>query len=341
MITTYGSRSTGINVYAGAVAVHGVQSANATVIVNNSGSVITSGSRAPAIRAEIFGDSSITITNAAGGVLKSTGRPFTVISLDTDGGLQSVVNNTITNASPSGVLAGGLIQGNIRSFGVANDTFFNNAGATWIMQGDSNFGKGTDVVSNSGTVSMLNSKHDLAAAGAGHYKYGPLVVNTCVTCGHDGWNGQQQQQQQQQYAGGGNVLTDSGSSGSSGGWSNSHWHNNSQYLFHTIFLNGLETFVNNPTGLVTMVDGFANQQIVVSGNFVGNGGTVAVDAYLGGSFNCITCVDKSKSAKDIAQQQQQQQQQQIVVNVTVNGYNSYPDSLEWVVRFLRLVRLLG
>ena len=70
-----------------------------------------------------------------------------------------------------------------------------------------------------------------------------------------------------------------------------------------------------------MVDGFANQQIVVSGNFVGNGGTVAVDAYLGGSFSCITCVDKSKSAKDLAQQQQQQQQQQIVVNVTVNGYN--------------------
>ncbi len=231
-ITTSGSHAPGVLLYAGAFSATGV--ASATALVANAGSIITTGTNAPAISATVFGDSSIIVRNYNGGVIKSTGRPYTVIAATVQGGQAGSyirINNYFN----------GTIQGNVQLSGAAQ-SIFNNAG-TWIMQGNSSFGAGkNDVFNNSlggtgGTVKMLNSNRDFAAAGAGYYVNGPVL---------SGFRGNR---------------------------------------FHTIVVSGLENF-NNDKGLVTMVNGYANQQIALSGNFNGTAAgattsTLAVDAFLG------------------------------------------------------------
>ncbi len=231
-ITTSGSHAPGVLLYAGAFSATGV--ASATALVANAGSIVTTGTNAPAISATVFGDSSIIVRNYNGGVIKSTGRPYTVIAATVQGGQAGSyirINNYFN----------GTIQGNVQLSGAAQ-SIFNNAG-TWIMQGNSSFGAGkNDVFNNSlggtgGTVKMLNSNRDFAAAGAGYYVNGPVL---------SGFPGNR---------------------------------------FHTIVLSGLENF-NNDKGLVTMVNGYANQQIALSGNFNGTAAgattsTLAVDAFLG------------------------------------------------------------
>ena len=193
-IVTYGSTSPGIVANAGAVATLGPAFSSATVTVVNTGSVITNGPESPAISATVFGDSGITITNkpqfvtnagvvtqvAGTGVLKANDWPWTVIELNSKGGLQSTITNTINNN------AGGLIYGNIQSTGVANVTF-NNAG-TWNMVGSSNFGsalQSTNTVNNTGVAEFLvtdgSHRRD---AGVGVYSVFVPDPNSLMSGGH-------------------------------------------------------------------------------------------------------------------------------------------------------------
>ena len=263
-ITTYGSHSPGIVANAGAVASAGPSKASATVTVVNSGPVITVGSFSPAVSTTVFGDSSATILNNAGGILKSTGRPYTAISMNTYGGLLSNITNTVTNA------AGGKIYGNIRSYGVATDTITNSG--LWQMQGNTNLGTGVldtnDLITNTatGVITLINHRRDLRSAGAGYHYGGGAVYGL-----------------------------------------------GRRARFHTTYLFGVDTF--NNAGLISMQDGDPDQQIVVSGNFVGQGGTLAVDAFLGGPPQFVRqgrrLVQVAPSQSDI-----------LTVTGTFSGYHS-------------------
>ncbi|MGH6726733.1 MAG: autotransporter domain-containing protein, partial [Pseudolabrys sp.] len=247
-IWTYGSRSPGISAYAKAIGVQGPAASNATVLINNSGTVITSGSFSPAIYAKVNGDTSITINNAATGVLKATGRPYTVIEMVSYNGLLSTINNTINNA------AGGLIQGNIQSYGLANNTF-NNAG-TWVMQGNSNFSntftRGTNTVNNTGLVTVLNTDR------GNRHRAGYGLVSGSNAPGL--------------YVAG-SVFA--------GVYTGGH-----PPRFYTTAVRGLTNW-NNDGGTISLINGNANQQLLLSGNFNGTQSgpvtsTLKVDANLGG-----------------------------------------------------------
>jgi len=243
-ITTYGSHSPGIRAYAGGVAVGGAGAVAATVTINNSGSVITHGSRSPAITAKVRNDNGITVNNTATGVIKALGWPYTAIALYNIGGAQSPIVDTINNN------AGGLIQGNIRSSGRANVTI-NNVG-TWMMQGNSHFGPGTNTVNNTGLVTVLNTD-----SGNRHRAGYGLVSGSnapgLYTAGSV-------------FAG---VYT--------GG---------RPPRFYTTVVTGLTDW-NNNGGTISLINGNANQQLLLSGNFKGTTSgpvtsTLKVDANLGG-----------------------------------------------------------
>ncbi len=125
---------------------------NATVTVNNSGSILTYGNYSAAIVAGItFGaaDPSITINNAKTGVIIAHGYPYHAV---------------VAFGAPTTINNDGFIQGNVQLTAFA-DTFNNNKGGTWVMKGDSNFGAGNDVVNNGGVVRVLNNLGPYSKAG--------------------------------------------------------------------------------------------------------------------------------------------------------------------------------
>jgi outer membrane autotransporter protein len=296
-VRTTGSSSPGLRLYAGAISAQG-PAPTATITVVNSGVIKTTGSSSYAIDAATFCDPcSINITNNNGGQIIATGYPYTAIRAFTNGvpGPVNITNNL-----------GGLIQGNVQLYGSA-DTFVNSG--RWVMQGNSYFGgAGNNVLNNTatGVITMLDrgppswggdssnsgswssgqgssillagsAKHwdDAAIAGAKvdssaigtYYQSGRILTGEgnyfgCITCEDDKKHHRRHDR----------VET---------------------YLFHTVFLYGKQDiFTVTNAGLISMKDGYSNQQIVVAGNFVGAGGTLQVDAFLGkpGSHSDILTV---------------------------------------------------
>ena len=220
----------------------------ASINVSNSGKIITHGSSADAIHATCVTDPStctITITNSGSGLIAAYGPPYHAIWAHATGSASSV---SITNS--------GKIQGNVQlSSGV--DTFVNSG--TWVMQGNSSFGSGTgDLLNNTSTglIKMLDSYPPSSSNGGAVYGSTRHWGDAYIAGAHYSGVGT--------YYQNGPVLL--------GG----HHHND---LFHTVFLNGLDNFTN--AGTISLKDGYANQQVVVSGNFIGAGGHLYVDAFLG------------------------------------------------------------
>jgi outer membrane autotransporter protein len=148
-ITTTGAGAAGVAAYADAIAFTGT--ATATVTVNNSAAIQTTGAGSNAITAGIvFGSatSGININNTAAGSIIAGGAPYHAV-------MATGAKTTITNA--------GLISGNVLLSAFA-DTFNNNAGGRWVMQGNSDFGAGADAVNNTGDVSMVKAGSTLTAA---------------------------------------------------------------------------------------------------------------------------------------------------------------------------------
>ena len=128
VIKTTGSDSPGLLLYAGAASAVGAPPI-ATITVNNSGTIITTGVDLYAIDATTLCDPcSITINNSNGGKIIASGEPYTAIyaaTWFTPGPIN--INNNL----------GGTIQGNVRLYG-STGTFVN--AGTWVMQGNSFFG---------------------------------------------------------------------------------------------------------------------------------------------------------------------------------------------------------
>ena len=346
-IWTYGNHSEAID-----ATVNGI---NGYIIVRNAGTILTgspddphSGKKSDAISAIVGINGSILIANN-GGTVSTYGKKSDAINVAVLGGVKGSINinnlTTLTSTTNNGVVttttnvgtiaayntgyhavvatgapvtlsSSGYIFGNVQ-LSATNDTF-TNAGK-WTMAGNSNFGRGTDVVSNSGIVTMLSGSNGSSSSSSGDHKHGDhsgrdhVITPSVLAVAGARYSNIGGQQTYYRY---GPLV-----SGNSFGH---HKHGDTNNLFYTVFLSNLETFVNS--GLVDMRDGHPNQQIVVSGNFVGLGGTLGVDAYLGGhrNPNCVVCEpnksDSGSGGSSVGQQQQQQQQQQIIINVTVNGY---------------------
>ncbi len=246
VVTTSGSNSAGLLLYAGAASAQGALP-TATITVNNSGSIITTGYGSAAIDATTLCDPcSITINNSNHGQIVAAGEPYTAIWAATYGNPGPInINNN----------SGGLIQGNVRLYG-STGTFVN--AGHWIMQGNSYFGSGTgDSLNNTSTglITMLDSYPPSGSRSPAIYGSTKGWGDAYIAGAHYSGIGT--------YYQNGPVL--------SGG----HHLN----LFHTVFLNGLDNFTN--AGWISLHDGYANQQVVVSGNFIGAGGHLYVDANLG------------------------------------------------------------
>ena len=263
-IITRGNGSDGV--YATATAFGGTQSASVKVF--NTNLIKTYGAYSEAIDARVVGllTGTINVTNA--GSLIALGSPYTVIKAM---GAATTIDNGWTNPANS-TFYSGYIRGNLQLSNF-NDTFNNLGTATnpsvWVMQGNSDFGRGNDTVNNSGVVRMLNSYGSSSSSSGSIDISVSNSTNTTITVNST------------------TVFPSfaDGAPAGAGYYVNgpvlmSH-HNNNQ--FHTIFIDNLETW-NNSGGLITMVNGYNNQQIVMgpSTNFNGTGNSrLAVDAFLG------------------------------------------------------------
>jgi hypothetical protein len=336
-IWTYGRDSEAID-----ATVNGV---NGRINITNTGTILTgtpddlhSGSKSDAIKAAVGVNGQIVIANI-GGSISTYGTKSDAVNVAVLGGVNGkiIINNT-NNGTNIGTIAAynsgyhaivasgalttinssGYIFGNLQ-LSALNDAF-NNSGK-WMMAGNSNFGRGNDVVSNTGVVTMLSGSNGSSSSSKGHGEHGgrnhKITPSVLAVAGarYSNIGGQQT------YYAFGPVVSGTGH----------HKHGDTSNLFYTVFLSNLETFINgngtSNSGLIDLRDGHPNQQIVVSGNFVGAGGALAVDAYLGGSRNpnCVFCGPnkfETSGGESSGQQQQQQQQQQIVINVTVNNYGT-------------------
>ena len=315
-IRTYGYGATGVKVYAGASAIH----STALINVTNSGSIITSGSYADAIDATCTtdpGTCAITVTNTGTGIIKATGAPYHAIVAYAYGATTSV---TINN-NAGGLIQGNLqlssqysvlnnagswvMQGN-SNFGPGTHDTVNNSGVVSMKN------LATSVSTNSGSINITtnvsnnfsnNTYNRNQQNYSRNYAWNPNEIKkfSQSTSNGNAYNTQTNNNVQTgtnnvtvinniTYTGSPRIITTYADGAAPGagyykmGSVLPTLVNNPSGQFHTIFIDGLETW-NNNGGLITMQDGNANQQIVLGPytNFNGTGNSrLAVDAFLGG-----------------------------------------------------------
>ena len=289
-ITTSGSRSAGVLLSA--------SGATAGITLTNHNGIYALGKKYHAIVADAHGaDTWITINNNADGgliqgnlqlsskysVLNNAGKwkmkgdsnfgPGTHDTVNNSGVVSMINLATIVTVTTNAGSISNVGNVSVSTVGGSNSSSNSNSGSISPDQsgGISNTNSGTLTTTNSGSITQDNS---------GTVNQNQNVTNNITVTNNISYSGTPRVTTVTSYVDGaapgagyyafGSVLP--------------HKVKNPSGQFHTVFIDGLETW-NNNGGLITMKDGYANQQIVLGPhtNFNGTGNSrLEVDAFLGG-----------------------------------------------------------